>query len=525
MNRKSTAIFALSVLLLSCSEDNENSFPSSFEVSVDNTGYDFASISWEPLGESTTYDVILSDQEIASSITDNTFEFSDLEIQKSYSGRIIATNSNSQRSIGTFEFSTGSFDLDLNVKKYTFDLNITGANIWLQFGWNQVPNEISSDISYRLLINGTNIWQGTRPDSETGRYSHSHKRGLFKENEEVRITVLAEYANGSIRDEIIVNTPNSSDIPEFGFELEKSYEGYTAFAFQLENISFPAQYFVDKNDRTVEWVDFDDEQIHITDWPLTVVPDYDHPNGGELNVREILNDSVVCEKRIAFRPELIYRLPDEDLSVNVYNVRDQSFEVLARNTTSIEHYDPSLNGPTRFKLYLNDDFRGNYGCYFISNHSNGGFPTVGDLDPNTEYTLKVEVDYGNFIPDPSYEELEVPLTTFKEVRVMTDSVSINSVLDIYTINVSNNSFDLVWKTDLSYDQSCDNPLGTAHYEFTLWVDDVEFESFLQDQRQITVDGLEPNTLYNVTLNCDLTNRFFGGTFETRSASVTVTTRE
>jgi len=126
---KELIILLILIAFTSCSKDNpsdSNSAPNAFTVQVNLISESQALLSWgvanDPDGDSVNYSVILNGQEIANSLQVLTFELNNLTPSTSYSGKVVATDSNNNNTESNFNFISTSVP-----KLQTFEISDLNA--------------------------------------------------------------------------------------------------------------------------------------------------------------------------------------------------------------------------------------------------------------------------------------------------------------------------------------------------------------------------------------------------------------
>lgn len=129
----------LIVFFIACSKDEyineeeliENQSPNSFEIQILNLSHDSATISWseavDPDNDSVTYTIYLNNELIGENNTELTYEFTGLEELTSYSGKIIAKDSNDNQIEVNFSFQTEKYYLKF-LKRFDYGEYEYGPN-------------------------------------------------------------------------------------------------------------------------------------------------------------------------------------------------------------------------------------------------------------------------------------------------------------------------------------------------------------------------------------------------------------
>lgn len=397
MKNKYLIIFLL-VSLISCEKGKSNE--DELVVNVFNVGLTNATILWEEFNSSgnVLFDIVLNDIIIASEISEKKYTFTDLK-PNVYAGKVIAKYSNGERTVGFFNFTTTTIDIDIEITDYVIDLD-NNNEVTVSLNW-QASTDETSDIHYTIYVDKIQ-------KCETFINQCSLLLELDQKNS---ISIVATYLGNEYFSEIDMKTPSSNEIVDSKFSLATNYIGYTAINLLLEGINPSLSNSIYYNGDLIE-TDYYNSEYLISDLPI-------NSDLSKIAVVSYINDSVGLRRSLNVMRKALKRLPDNDLLLSIESVNDVSAVICARNVSDNPHFEESLVGRTNFKVYLNNQFKyeGKYVCNSYSSFEEE-FPAFGGLTPETEYTVKVEVDYGNTPINSDYEPV-FPLTTFKELSFTT----------------------------------------------------------------------------------------------------------
>ena len=143
----------LVTMLVGCSKDGSDDNTSfTFQVEVQNVTDRAATVIWtRPEGSNITYQVYLNDELIESSYRQNTYTFTGLLSETSYSGKITATNGSETTTVG-FAFNT---------EDYVPNIYESGAYLNNQQAVNEFGSHHYNEIRYNLIITGPEIYDLT----------------------------------------------------------------------------------------------------------------------------------------------------------------------------------------------------------------------------------------------------------------------------------------------------------------------------------------------------------------------------
>jgi len=414
-------------------------------------------------------------------------------------------------------------NLELIIDNYTYD----GEWISSKLNWNMLDD----NVVYKYFLYYGHI-------STEGRNAYSNGNGIpelvhFSNlNYPYTIKVVA-YNNdgGTTTNEFRITTPSIQDfegMPEV--DVSASYIGYSAINFNIEGLDYSFQnkiYLTNGYDvRELFAENYHEQTLLVNNLPifyyLGVEKGASYMYGIEVDVYNDNNDILLIRKyKFSTYTKTVYKLPDDDLVMEVFNIQDNSVNVTAYNNTDITTYDPTSNGNVaeNFKVYLNNNLLGTYQCYFDGSFGSASFPLIDGLDPNTIYTIKIEVDYNNDLVNTDYED-DFNMTTFKESEFTTYQDPLVSNLDVNIDNIYSNGFDFRWRTDLSNLYNCS--IYDYDYEFILEIDGVNVMTFDSSQTTINVENLNSNTTYSVKLICNF-YLGYGNVIETRVNEFDITT--
>lgn len=490
-------IFSLLIItIFSCNTDDET-IPSTFDVSVSNIDIQSANISWNLSNppDKVYYDIILLNVEIASEISANNYSFINLDIGINYSGKVIAKYPNGSRSVGEFSFGTKNIDLNPELDKLLFDLTTPDNLLKASVKWNKVFKPDGEESKYSVFLDGNTV--------TTNLTENFYEFSSLSQSTSYRITILAEIGNSEVIEEINIQTPSLEDESELALEITANYTGYTAFNLLIPKLNPDYRNSVRLISHNPPYIDeiiredYNSNELLIADFPLSIVPNYG--DSFTVEITSMKNDIIGSISGIDITLRSLYKLPDDDLTTHLFNIQDTSVNVVAKNCSNVSEYDPSTVGYEDFKVYIDDQYIGEYKCYFAGIGGSASFPTFDNLTPGAMHILKVEVDYDNQPVDTNYEP-NLELTTYKEFEFTTYEAPLASKLDVNIINLTSTSFDFTWRTDLSELYNCS--IFDYDYNFILEIDGIENQNFDSSTSSINVSGLLKNTTYSIKLTCN-----------------------
>ena len=155
---------ALSLIILGCSETSQDDedvvvveVPSDFEVKVEASNHNSASISWsesfDPQNQDVTYDLYFENTLLQSNLTVRTYEFTDLEAATTYSGRVDAKDTDGNTTSVSFSFSSTA-----NGAPLAFELeDVTADNISAIIKWTEAVDPEGEEVSYSISLDGETL--------------------------------------------------------------------------------------------------------------------------------------------------------------------------------------------------------------------------------------------------------------------------------------------------------------------------------------------------------------------------------
>jgi hypothetical protein len=420
--------------------------------------------------------------------------------------------------------NTGDTDLevtiDFNIEKYIYDTD--SEEIRTHIKWAILNN----DYPYQYFL-----YEGHGATELNDYYSNgngSEAVTLLELSSNYTIKVNADIDGAVLTQEYRFTTPALQEFDGLFLELDINYVGYTAINYSISglNSNLLNEFFLNEYDffyGTPLYTNFYQSELQLSNLPIN----YAHIEGDFFyNLDIIVYKNNILGVKNNFPEEIesrkLYKLPEDDFDALIYNIQDSSVDVIASNSSVINIYSPSNNGPEDFKVYLNNDLIGEYQCFWDGSSGSESFPTIDNLLPNNTYTLKVEVDYDNEPVNTNYEP-DLELTTFREFEFTTYSVPLASELDVNIINLTSTSFDFTWRTDLSGLYNCSH--FEYDYNFILEIDGVENQTFDTSSRLINVANLNSNTNYSIKLTCNFYFVENNNIVETRIYEFEITTLE
>lgn len=159
MKKFLSSISILSLLITSCSPDEENpspetEFPVISEITTTEITDSSASLSWTASisnGSDLSFDIFLENNKVAESITDFNWTFEGLEELTSYSGRIIALSKSGNTREKSFSFTTVENPVPPAIEISITEIATKSALVT----WTTTGVEGNSEIVYDLYLNGT----------------------------------------------------------------------------------------------------------------------------------------------------------------------------------------------------------------------------------------------------------------------------------------------------------------------------------------------------------------------------------
>jgi len=504
----------LLILLFFISCTKESNLPNAFEVNVALDDFESsATITWGGFTseEDVYYDIVLADSVIATAITNQSYTFTNLKLDETYSGQVIAINSEGKKSIGYFEFNTNAGDFRVVIDKLIFDLDQTkkSENIIAKLKWTKATGPYNLEPKYSVYLNGSTIVDNLKGNS------YAVPSGLLAPATTYRVSVVADMPNNRIVRDIDFTTPSANEKNDLLFEVEPTYVGYTAINVAVKGLkkNLKNQVFVDGV--LLKSNHYEDELL-ISNLPIN------SPHGEPHTIEFIMyNDAGTASQRSLFiEKKELRRLPDNDLVVTIFDINDKSARVYARNISKDPHYDEYFVGITAFDIELNGTHLGKYQCYYRSS----GFPVLSGLTPGSTNKVRVYVNYQNPPIDTRYEP-EISLVTEKEISFTTYDTPLTSELEAIVLNVTSTGFEFDWRINLSklgiYDCT---PSAQYSQGFILYLDGKEYKKFDIDQKPVKVTGLAPNTAYAAKLVHTSGRDWEPANLKKQETSFTITTK-
>ncbi|TCI84572.1 hypothetical protein [Tenacibaculum sp. M341] len=512
--------FFLSFFFLGCKGDENIVVEEELDelvISFRDIKEDSAVIFWNSpkSSEKIYYDILLEDKVISSEITDTSYSFENLKLDQAYSGKVIAKLESGKRIVGEFSFTTKTIAVDLEFKEFSIEplWNSQGRIplIYSHITWNKIIGPDGVKPLYRILVNGKTHRVKPSDSFETDDDKVYYGLPLGDYSFLYKVQIIAEFPeNNDLKsEEIEIQSLSREEANSVFFESESIYIGYSTVVFKLSGLNLDTKNTVLLNGNIIY------EDYKSNDLKIVLPVSYDN----KLNTLKIVsrNESLNVEYNhyIDFTP---LNLPPvrSNFDVKIFNVTHNSFRFVANSLKS--NHDPiyleDLNWDI-WNLYINDEFIETTQCFRFFQT-----PFSYELTPNTNYIIKIENARGQdevVPPNPIYEPDLIIERGFKEFEITTYPIEVtpSSNIDVYTSNITSNSFDLYWLTALSY--NCGYHLDTGIYygvnyiyEFTLKLNGIEYMKFNPSKTspKILIEGLDTNTEYNVELILSRDNRIF-----------------
>jgi hypothetical protein len=163
-----TPIFSVFLFIIlafaSCNDTTENEVdnlsPSTFEITVNSTTNDSASISWEksldPEGSIVFYDIYLNSIKIIDNITELSYSFENLSENQSYSGEIIASDPEGNIVSVPFLFETTE-----NQPPSLFSITVTNTDpFYSRIEWTESIDPEGGEINYQVYVDDVLLFEG-----------------------------------------------------------------------------------------------------------------------------------------------------------------------------------------------------------------------------------------------------------------------------------------------------------------------------------------------------------------------------
>ncbi len=353
--------------------------------------------------------------------------------------------------------------------------------------------------SYLIFVNGS-LFATTK--NTTVKFAN------FFENRSYTIMVRATYLSNPdvVSKQIVIDTPTHPNIPEVGLHL--IYNGYSAFGidvvsddmnlvFDIYSETFSQKGIIDgvvDGESLILQENFSADSFSKQNLEVSLL---------SIENREIPRRNIVFVSkkeahdiiyRLSFVPQRLYKVKNDDFFTNALHIRDNSALIVSSVKDSQAPYQFSTDITNiKYKVFVNDVLKEeiiNRPLDFCSEAS------VGDLTPDTSYSIRVECFYENrdFIPLAEFEGNISRFGAVKEFQIRTKPESQGSFPpNVVVEDITSSSGTITW--DASDIRFCE-PLNFVK----ITIDGVlnrEF-SFISEHfiaKRFIVNNLMPNTVY------------------------------
>jgi hypothetical protein len=383
-------------------------------------------VSWtesiDPDGSEVTYNLLLEDIPVLTETSLLTHTFTELIVNKTYSGKIIAIDNTGLRTISDFTFTTDPAVLSIDIGEFAqiestpiFETDITWTSPY--------QSQSAEPVTYTVSVNGVVLLENSEATTV--------KATNLPEATNFTVKVVATIPSNTVELEQAFSTP---ELPS-DFSVSKKYVGYTAVHLVWTkaevNDSSPVVYDVYWKDQLIE-ENFSDTSIVIRDLP--------HGTYNWAKIRAKSSQGKFFRQKGADWIMLkIKKLSESQLYLNVYNISDNSVSIFGNRTNNS---DPEFQN-TGYVVYLNNTKVYSTGCTYVVGGGGSGYPDITGLMPNTTYSIKLKVAYPHTPFDPFYET--VSFVTTAEKIITTYDTPVPDAFELTADNIQPTTADLSWR--------------------------------------------------------------------------------